>query len=100
MNDLLFLGSALIFIIIPIIIPLVMWQFMGIKDSGFYRYARIMRKILAAIVGMQVISVILRTSDWNSFTQIFGIVLAKIIFVYCLLKDWSKIFAKNNQELS
>lgn len=100
MNDLVFLGSALIFIVIPIIIPLVMWQFMGIKDSGFYKYARIMRKILAAIVGMQVISVILRTSDWNSFSQIFGIVLAKIIFVYCLLKDWGKIFVKNNQDLS
>ena len=99
-TDFILVGSILIFMVIPIIIPLVMWQFLNIKESSFYRYARIMRKILAVVIGIQVVSAILSTPDWSSFAQIFGMVVAKVLIIYCLWRDWIKTFGKDSKDLS
>lgn len=58
-----------IFIFVPVVVPLVMWQFSKIKNSAFYDCVKIMRRILAFIIGLQIISALFKTQDWIFFLK-------------------------------
>jgi hypothetical protein len=88
---------VIIFLVFPIVIPLIYWYVLIKRDSKIFAFSRYIRRFWA-LAALSLATITIYKNLPNFSFELLGQVLSQIIIAFLLWKRWVKASEKENSE--